>query len=82
MAIFVLPTTKKLSAWLSTPGRVHRGWVDNQGIHPRAEPPWCTATPRVRWSGVRFRQTSDVGFRVAQPTLKKARRLRWMLCTN
>jgi hypothetical protein len=35
MAIFkALPTTKKLSAWLTSPGRVHRGWVDNQGIHP------------------------------------------------
>ena len=35
MAIFKsLPTTKKLSAWLSSPGRVHRGWVDQQGIHP------------------------------------------------
>lgn len=35
MAIFKsLPTTKKLSAWLSSPGRVHRGWIDNSGIHP------------------------------------------------
>lgn len=35
MAIFKsLPTTKKLSAWLSGPGRVHRGWIDTQGIHP------------------------------------------------
>lgn len=35
MAIFkALPTTKKLSVWMSSPGREHRGWIDDKGVHP------------------------------------------------
>lgn len=52
MAIFkALPTTKKLSAWLSSPGRVHRGWVDNQGIHPTRGATVVFGDPRkpVQW---------------------------------
>jgi hypothetical protein len=53
MAIFKsLPTTKKLSAWLSHTGRVHRGWVDSQGIHPTRGATVVYSDPRkpVKWN--------------------------------
>jgi hypothetical protein len=35
MAIFkAMPKGKPLSVWMASPGREHRGWMDNHGVHP------------------------------------------------
>jgi hypothetical protein len=35
MAIFkAMPKEKSLSVWMGSPGREHRGWMDNHGVHP------------------------------------------------
>ena len=79
MAIFDLPTTKNCrrgcptragSPWLGRqPGSSPRGATVVHGDHASGGVAFVFARPPTSaW--------------VAQPTLKKARRLRWMLCTN